>query len=661
MQKLIAIGCLLVFSNLPILAYAADTHRKEFDIPSVPGLIDGDPNRSDIITPIVRDKEKAIILGKALFWEQAAGSDGMACASCHFHAGADSRIRNQINPGILHGNANFDPTGSGGTKSGPNYTLNQGDFPFVRFTNPAIRDDNPVFMTDDVVSSAGARSGKYIQSAANVQQDTCVREIDPIYNIIDDTGKHGTRLLPPRNTPTVINAVYNFRNFWDGRANNVFNGETAFGPRDPNAGVYLSQDGIVDGIKRSLQLLNSALASQAVVPAINPTEMSCSKRLFPDLGRKLLNRAPLRGQEVHPEDSVLAALRNIDGYGLNITYKKLVKAAFNPVYWQGDCNAKCGNPADHGLTDTLPYSLMEANFSMFWGLAIQLYESTLVSDQSRYDQGPDKLNAQELQGMTVFFSRGKCNTCHANTIFPDAPVPIDKSKQNPVNHMLMNNTSAALYDNWFYNIGVTPDDHDIGLGANDPFGNPLSFTGQYIKMLQGQSVPDNFQVDPCLFTVLVNTQDCTLPPSVTTRQAVAGAFKTPTLRNIWLTGPYMHNGGMSTLEQVMDFYQRGGNFRGPNLDPNIGILELANTDKAAVIAFLKTLTDPRVELEQAPFDHPSLTIPHGHPGDENTITQVQANMLLAKDRYKSIPAVGKTGRSATQKLKAFHEILPPAP
>src|SRR2546425_107636 len=40
------------------------------------------------------------ILGKALFWEQQVGSDGQGCASCHFHAGADSRSKNQLNPGF---------------------------------------------------------------------------------------------------------------------------------------------------------------------------------------------------------------------------------------------------------------------------------------------------------------------------------------------------------------------------------------------------------------------------------------------------------------------------------------------------------------------------------------------------------------------------------
>ena len=53
----------------------------------------------------VKDKEKAIALGKALFWDMQLGSDGAtACASCHFSAGADNRAKNQINPGFAHSN-----------------------------------------------------------------------------------------------------------------------------------------------------------------------------------------------------------------------------------------------------------------------------------------------------------------------------------------------------------------------------------------------------------------------------------------------------------------------------------------------------------------------------------------------------------------------------
>jgi cytochrome c peroxidase len=47
----------------------------------------------------VRDRGALMALGKALFWDQQLGSDGQACASCHFHAGADSRSKHQLNPG----------------------------------------------------------------------------------------------------------------------------------------------------------------------------------------------------------------------------------------------------------------------------------------------------------------------------------------------------------------------------------------------------------------------------------------------------------------------------------------------------------------------------------------------------------------------------------
>ena len=58
----------------------------------------------------VLNKTAAIRLGKALFWDMQVGSDGVqACATCHFHAGADSRIRNQMNPDILGGSVTFSP------------------------------------------------------------------------------------------------------------------------------------------------------------------------------------------------------------------------------------------------------------------------------------------------------------------------------------------------------------------------------------------------------------------------------------------------------------------------------------------------------------------------------------------------------------------------
>ena len=87
-----------------------------------------------------------------------------------------------------------------------------------------------------------------------------------------------------------------------------------------------------------------------------------------------------------------------------------------------------------------------------------------------------------------------------------------------------------------------------------------------------------------------------------------GEFKTPTLRNVELHGPYMHNGRFNTLEEVVDFYDRGGDHNAANIDRSlIRPLGLTADDKAALVAFLKRpLTDPRVRDELPPFDRPQL-------------------------------------------------------
>jgi cytochrome c peroxidase len=68
-----------------------------------------------------------------------------------------------------------------------------------------------------------------------------------------------------------------------------------------------------------------------------------------------------------------------------------------------------------------------------------------------------------------------------------------------------------------------------------------------------------------------------------------GAFKTPTLRDVALTGPYMHNGMYQTLEEVVDHYDRGGDVK-TNLSTNILPLNLTPQDKADLVAFMKSLT-----------------------------------------------------------------------
>jgi cytochrome c peroxidase len=82
---------------------------------------------------------------------------------------------------------------------------------------------------------------------------------------------------------------------------------------------------------------------------------------------------------------------------------------------------------------------------------------------------------------------------------------------------------------------------------------------------------------------------------VTGREADRGAFKTPTLRNVTLTGPYMHDGVFNTLDEVIAFYVAGGG-PAPNKSPLMRPLALSPKEQKALVAFLESLTDPTAEV-----------------------------------------------------------------
>lgn len=691
---------------------------KNISIPEVPGLLDGND-------PIIVDKEQAIILGKALFWDTNVGSDGMACGSCHFQAGSDTRTKNQLSPGgkstaIEH--QTFESTLSNAS-GGANYTLTRNDFPFFQLTDPLDPTSPVIFSTDDVSSSSGTFSGEYINSEkTGVGADNCSRSADLVFHV-DSTG---TRRVEPRNAPTVINSIFNHRNFWDGRANNVFNGSSPWGSRDPDAGVWvkLSRRNVE---KQRLNLINSSLASLALAPPLSDTEMGCKNRTFPDLGRKLLMRKPLETQKVHHQDSVLGALTlSSEGDlqpGLNTTYTSLVQKAFNKKYWSYRRRGSFGRP-----NTGLAYNQIEANFSMFFALSLQLYQSTLISDDSPFDKSarntdgiPVDLSTSELNGLARF-RKAQCAMCHVGPMFTSAAVATNamvvkthpeafgnaqstlRTSQNVITRFLTN-AGTSLNDVGFASTGVTAIGSDIGLGGVDPFGNSLSFSAQYLQYLAGNDNkvfdPSVETIRPCDFQMVFalnipnfhskiftqadgvmpqseNTENCIFPAwayQPTPEAAVAelsnpytgkmvgfvdGAFKIPSLRNIELTGPYMHNGGMASLEEVIEFYTRGGNFDVPGKNfafvfsqPD---LRLEPQTRADIIAFLKTLTDDRVRYKKAPFDHPEIKIPHGHIGDEVSVESghVLSNNL-AKDELLTIDAVGADGIEIP--LKPFSELL----
>lgn len=708
------------------------------------------------LTSYVADLPSIIQLGKALFWDIQAGSDNMvACATCHFQAGEDVRTRNQINPGA---NGTFDSMSA-------NYTLSATDFPFVDL--PTARD------TDNVSGSQGVRASAFV----GVDPTTGVETSTPVVSPVFGTVRQSTGL----NTPSVINAVFNHRNFFNGRAQPDFNGVNPFGNRDGLARVYYVADTAGAIGKIDVHIGTASLASQAVGPPLNPVEMSANGRTFPDLGRKLLAATPLGLQTVSTKDSVLGGLANTRGKGLKTTYAALIQKAFQPMWWNSTQTVTIGANS---------YTLMQANFSMFWGLAVMHYMATLVADSTPMDQyaatrvfdvanGTGNLLSDNpalldqvvtrlaAQGITIPLTGGGSRAVTRDDILVgidlfEKPIPpIGIALNQPVEptwrsngvgcafcHLSAETTSASIrnltigidldavalkdigidlrmermfmgvrpdplpppqppppvpigsdvvtfdpstyavnvidifgqavtpqpqkinvYDVGWYNLGVRPTTDNLGLGGTDPFGQPLSWTEYFqttradpstIKIGGGGLVcidpATGLPITPPAAPITSVFAGDVLNPATglplltggllkTEATDVAGSFKTLQLRNVELNGPYFHTGGYSTLAQVIDFYDNGGNFANPSQSPLIRPLALTPDQSAALVAFLLALTDDRAMYQRAPFDHPELPIPAGQDASGADLVTV-------------LPAVGAGGSTAVPRYLGLNPFQP---
>jgi cytochrome c peroxidase len=584
------------------------------------------------LSQFVKDKAAAIRLGKALFWDMQAGSDGVqACASCHFNAGADNRLTNQLNPGPALPPATL-PAFDIGT--GPNYVLQSFDFPFFQ-TSPVdgrlgidpvtkLRLDPTTVITrnfNDIGGSQGIPLVDFLAINAGSPLDGGTPRLSPLFG--------ASRQVTGRNAPSVINAVFNYANFWDGRANNIFNGANPLGPLDVNAGIWMDDGVSAALVKQKIAIANASLASQSTGPPLSGVEMSFGGRSFPELGRKMLSLTPLGKQLVHPNDSVLGPLAKAtlqaDGSlsgnpGINGSYTAMIRDAFQDSLWK---SSKTVALASGSAENNPQFTQIEANFSLFWGLAIQLYEATLVSDRTPVDRflagNADALSSSAQNGLLTF--QEKCTVCHAGSELTTAAVGSNAPACvlpdcNPA--VFANNTShslirldvdpvtfdARLVDAGFFNIGVRPTSDDPGRGGGpaNGFPFPLSFT----RLAQLPSLPFATPLLP-------------FGNSATTAAAVDGAFKIPGLRNVELTAPYFHNGSMLTLSQVVEFYTRGGNFP-DNTELAAAMQPIRNLagnskKKGELVDFLLALTDERVRNASAPFDHPQLLVPSGDQAD----------------------------------------------
>ncbi len=187
------------------------------------------------------------------------------------------------------------------------------------------------------------------------------------------------------------------------------------------------------------------------------------------------------------------------------------------------------------------------------GRAIAAYEASLLKGDSRFDRalyGGDRaaLTAQEWRGYEIFASKGGCAVCHeigaTTALFTDQSWHDTGVAFRPRNE---GTTSVELAP------GVTT---HVGLSAFGPDRpDPRSDLGRF---------------------------------EITKDPADRWAFTTPSLRGVKDTWPYMHDGSLGTLEEVVEFYDLGGR-PNPNLDPRLKPLGLTADEKAALVAFLKAL------------------------------------------------------------------------
>ncbi len=578
----------------------------------------------------IKHKNVAIMLGKAFYWDMQVGSDGKtACATCHFHAGSDNRTKNMVNPGTRTpadvSNLPFWSGPSGfETVSGPNQTWDaseKGEFPFHLRAAPSLFQSSAVIRdSNDIAGSQGIRLAKF----EGLNLDSAAEKWSPLPDPLFRVNGVNVRQVTDRNVPTVINAIFNFTQFWDGRASPFFNGVNPFGPLDQSAGIYFNRAGSL--AKEQIEIDFGSLASQATGPPLSEVEMSYRGRTWADIAKKMLHKdfRPLGKQLVHPEDgdlgfmsrAVLLSNGAVAGEkGLTYSYETLIKYAFQDNLWNS--------------TQTTPEGLsqIEANFTLFWGLAIQLYEATLVADNTPFDRflGGDgtALTPDQELGFNLFFGgAGKCDLCHGGTELTMASVTANAWVNNATHAIidLMNVASGKqiIYDNGFNNTAVRDTNEDIARGGYSPFVNPLVPADPLVPA--ANLIPLSFSAmaelqakQQLAFSVPI------LPGNVPASFPIAndGAFKVPTLRNVELTAPYMHNGGIMTIDDVVDIYARGGDFHLQNKnDRDINIQEIPDLQQdhlahLALSKFMLSFTDERVRNYETPFDHPELYVPNG--------------------------------------------------
>lgn len=192
------------------------------------------------------------------------------------------------------------------------------------------------------------------------------------------------------------------------------------------------------------------------------------------------------------------------------------------------------------------------------GAALAAYQRTLVAGGSRFDRWhfggeTDAMDALEQRGFALFRQHG-CDRCH--TIAAD---------------------HALFTDRAFHNVGVQQRSDARNARAVEfeliP-GLAARLTPLELRRIGVDDAPDLGRFE------------------VTGRAADRGAFRTPSLRSVALTAPYMHDGSFATLEEVIDHYASGGSPADPLQDARIKPFTIDAADRRALVAFLHALSSP---------------------------------------------------------------------
>lgn len=210
------------------------------------------------------------------------------------------------------------------------------------------------------------------------------------------------------------------------------------------------------------------------------------------------------------------------------------------------------------------------------GEALAQYERTLVAGNSPFDQwhfGGQKtaISPEAQRGYALFTGKAHCSQCHT-----------------------LENTQALLTDERFHNTGI---------GYQDTMGSQGEKT--HVQLAPGVWT----ELDAATIATVSERKPADLGRyEVTQDPSDRWKYRTPGLRNVALTAPYMHNGSLKTLEEVIRFYQRGG-IQNPGLDPLINPIALTSSEVSFLIAFLESLTGSKI----SPLVEDAWAAPIGDP------------------------------------------------